>query len=189
MIKEPARAELNLIIENYLEVLAEADACPEYEMMVWGINRATYIHDHNHGYFQWADPVNKKWGEAIKVFRAGTIIRIPDNIHIIGDTVYLNELLIGVIGPLCPDGYMELITTVYADSEESRTFQGGTMKQIRLKNKILKIKDCGEECPCYNGEYENCNASEDPENTSMALVAFCCSGFPDWCQLEDAEVE
>jgi hypothetical protein len=35
------------------------------------------------------------------------IIRIPDNVIIDGDAVYLGDFIIGIITPLCPAGFME----------------------------------------------------------------------------------
>ena len=47
--------------------------------------------------------------------KAGTIesvkppimIRIPDNVRIVDGVAYLDEFVIGIITPLCPDGFIE----------------------------------------------------------------------------------
>jgi len=47
----------------------------------------------------------------MKSLDAGTIIRIPENTQRKGDVIYLDEFVIGVIGPLCPAGFMELVAS------------------------------------------------------------------------------
>lgn len=39
------------------------------------------------------------------------MIRIPVNARTEGEAVYLDQFVIGVITPLCPEGFMELVAT------------------------------------------------------------------------------
>jgi len=55
----------------------------------------------------------------VKSLDGGTVIRIPENTRREGDTIYLDEFVIGVIGPLCPDGFMELVASASVVSLET----------------------------------------------------------------------
>lgn len=45
---------------------------------------------------------------AITQVKAPIMIRIPMNTQIIENVVYLGKFVIGVITPLCPDGFVEI---------------------------------------------------------------------------------
>lgn len=57
----------------------------------------------------------------MKIIEAGGVIRIPENTRREGDTIYLDEFVIGVIGPLCVEGFMELVASanvIVAEKED-----------------------------------------------------------------------
>jgi len=45
----------------------------------------------------------KSWG-----FKPPIMIRIPDNVRIVDGVAYLDEFVIGIITPLCPDGFVRV---------------------------------------------------------------------------------
>ena len=45
---------------------------------------------------------------ALEECKPPIMIRIPDNVRIVDGVAYLDEYPIGIITPLCPDGFIEI---------------------------------------------------------------------------------
>jgi len=45
---------------------------------------------------------------ALEECKPPIMIRIPDNVRIVDGVAYLEEFVIGIITPLCPDGFVRV---------------------------------------------------------------------------------